>query len=478
MHRDFKPSNAILDDDGRVRVLDFGLARTVGMEPSPATDRQAVSETSALEADLTRTGSVMGTLAYMAPEQRRGESASEASDQFSFFVVLYEAIYGERPYPRDTAGIVLGGEVEVRAPNIDVSAPSGLRSALLRGVAVEPSQRFGSMNEGLDVLASLVSPSRSRWLVAAAAAAVAVGGVGMAQHAEVGFRCEGAASSIEEVWGDAQRDEARGALTSADAPYAEGTWSRVSAKLDAYGQSWAKQHTAACEASRVTQTQPESVLAQRMACLEGRRTALREAIAVLQRGGDGALYASQVVAHLPSLARCADIEALQSDLPLPTEPAVAAEVAELRRALVEVRALRDAAALDESEALADQTLDAARALGYEPVVAEAAMFLPEGDLDLWGYQKWVGRTLVKLERYDEARIAFGRVYATVVAAVGDAHYDLVPALMELAELELREGKRARARTLVAQAQAAFVDIGGRFVVSVNMTQQWLDQHPG
>ncbi|MEM6294356.1 MAG: serine/threonine-protein kinase [Myxococcota bacterium] len=798
VHRDFKPSNAILDDEGRVRVLDFGLARQVGVEPSAVTDRHAVADAPVLEADLTRTGSVMGTLAYMAPEQRRGEVASEASDQFSFFVSLYEAIYGERPYPRDTGGIVFGDGAEVRSPQVEVSAPSGLRAAMLRGVAVDASERFATMSEALAALEALIAPRRVRWLAGSAVAAVALAGVGAAQYAEVGFRCEGADASMDAVWGASQREALGAALTSSNAAFGTQTWTRVSEKLDGYAAAWTAQHTSACEATRVTETQPESVLALRMACLEGRRAALQEAVTVLQRGGEGALYASQVVAHLPSLARCENVEALQAALPLPNDPVAEAEVAELRRALVEVRALRDTTALDESEALADETLEAARASGYEPVVAEALMqaasskiekglyaegeammldayelaarlehrpveayaaaeltyvigsrmdrneegrtwgrvalaisrrpnadpeaapraasnladvyanigdpqsvraaiglyeeaapaweaargsddpelgaiyhnlsivhrmagddeaalaallhareiaeasdgpghpnmgelletlgnyygaqgdvataieylgqalaikeaalgadhprtircrlnnaealladgqrerslqvnarvleglkvaqlpppihtdahfqrgrlelamddpaealpaferayelaktFLPEGDLNLAAYQKWVGRALAKLERYDEARVAFQRTYDAAVAVVGESHYDLVPALMELAELDLRQGnpaaglpmaeralaimeargeppaelanarfltarmlpaaERARARALASSAQALFVDVGGRFVVSVNETQAWLDDHPG
>jgi eukaryotic-like serine/threonine-protein kinase len=98
VHRDFKPDNVLLDADGEVHVGDFGLARLAGDEPGsvePA-DELSVDE-------LTRTGAVVGTPPYMAPEQLRGLPIDARADQFSFCVALWEAIFGERPFPRSAA---------------------------------------------------------------------------------------------------------------------------------------------------------------------------------------------------------------------------------------------------------------------------------------------------------------------------------------------------------------------------------------
>jgi serine/threonine protein kinase len=106
VHRDFKPGNAVIDDEGRVRVLDFGLARQADdVEQERGTDTSAELDDAALATPLTRTGAVLGTLAYMPLEQMRGGQADARSDQFSFCVSLYE-IHPRGSQPRDTTRLL------------------------------------------------------------------------------------------------------------------------------------------------------------------------------------------------------------------------------------------------------------------------------------------------------------------------------------------------------------------------------------
>jgi serine/threonine protein kinase len=102
VHRDFKPDNVLLSRDGRVRVMDFGLARPIG-EPSRMEEWRAPAGSGGnLASPLTQWGEALGTPGYMAPEQLRGEASDARSDQFSFCVSLYEALYGERPFLGDS----------------------------------------------------------------------------------------------------------------------------------------------------------------------------------------------------------------------------------------------------------------------------------------------------------------------------------------------------------------------------------------
>jgi tRNA A-37 threonylcarbamoyl transferase component Bud32 len=157
IHRDFKPDNVLIANDGRVRVTDFGLARAAPREPIDATSRGAADPERG--ASTTRSG-VVGTLAYMAPEQYLGRPADPRADQFSFAVALHEALYGKRPgLPRPLAADDQAPDQLVVAPP-RTGIPSKLRQALLRALRADPAERYPSMT---GLLAALVPrPRRSR----------------------------------------------------------------------------------------------------------------------------------------------------------------------------------------------------------------------------------------------------------------------------------------------------------------------------
>jgi serine/threonine protein kinase len=152
VHRDFKPDNVMIGDDGRVRVMDFGLASVI----SQRVEQEGGFDVDASErsAPLTRTGTLLGTPAYMSPEQLETQPADAASDQFSFCVALYEALYGERPFAGGTLGalrLALTSGV-IREPPAGSSVPEWLRELVCRGLAPKPEGRFGSMQALLDAL--------------------------------------------------------------------------------------------------------------------------------------------------------------------------------------------------------------------------------------------------------------------------------------------------------------------------------------
>jgi WD40 repeat protein/predicted Ser/Thr protein kinase len=166
VHRDFKPDNVLVRRDDEVRVIDFGLARTQA-DPVPF-EPQGFDETTEGEVALTKTGTLMGTPAYMAPEQFKGEPADARSDQFAFCIALYEALYGYRPFAGATvkrvATNVLTGKVEPPPKYTDV--PEKVYRVLLRGLEVLPEDRYPDLKHLLDELPS-DGPRSLRWFAGA-----------------------------------------------------------------------------------------------------------------------------------------------------------------------------------------------------------------------------------------------------------------------------------------------------------------------
>ena len=145
VHRDFKPDNVVVDSDGGARVVDFGLARSID------------DSTTA----LTRDGAVIGTLAYIAPELLDGGSATPASDQFSFAVTVYEALYGERPFGGETleelASTLARGQPTLPEKS---QVPSAVGTAVLRALSSRPEDRYPTVDRLVDELDGISSDDR------------------------------------------------------------------------------------------------------------------------------------------------------------------------------------------------------------------------------------------------------------------------------------------------------------------------------
>ncbi|HZS42417.1 MAG TPA: serine/threonine-protein kinase [Polyangia bacterium] len=168
VHRDFKPDNVLVGRDGRVCVTDFGVARM--MNAADDSGARAPAD-SALVVSLTRTGMLLGTPAYMAPEQMNGEASDARADVFSFCVALFEALYRERPFSGADVQTLKQAIAERR-----VLAPSGsdvparLRRVLVRGLSAAPGERHQSMEELLADLEAVARADRRRRFFGASAA--------------------------------------------------------------------------------------------------------------------------------------------------------------------------------------------------------------------------------------------------------------------------------------------------------------------
>ena len=380
IHRDFKPSNAMIGDDARVRVLDFGLCYSESAEDLA----EPTLETTTPDVRITRRGDIVGTPAYMPPEQfNRAFDVGPAADQFSFCASLYEALYDQLPFAGDTihevAAAVARGEMRPSPRSRGV--PTWLHTVVQRGLRSEPGDRYPSM-DALLVALDRISNTRTRRGVALAAGLAALAGVGgfwvASSQATEEDRCSGGALEIASAWGPDQRARAEQALAAAGPAFAEEVWPRVSADLDRYADTWTAMHRAACESHQRGENSG-ALLDRRMACLADRKAALAEAVSILGNA-DVALHALEVTTQLPPLGRCADIVALEADIPPPADPAVRARVDALRPRLARVAAFDHAGQPLAAITLADDVVREAETIGERALLAEA--LLQRGRLEI------------------------------------------------------------------------------------------------
>lgn len=405
VHRDFKPDNVMVSGNGAVRVMDFGLARwgasasfgahartslvpvaggspvagvpaeafagamaTVDPDATQKIDSsEGVSTTTSSEREekLTVTGAVMGTPAYMSPEQFSGRSTDARSDQFSFCVALFEALHGARPFRGQSfpelAEAVTGGSL-VEPPE-SRSIPAWLADAVRRGLAIDPADRFASMS---DLLAAIERrPSAVRTDFASGAASRLAGVWSPRPLTELDAVSEPSAHEKAEV---------RAAFLATGKVYAEATFDRIRTLLDRYVERWSALYVEACEATHLRGEQSTEVLDLR---IESLMAGLRELTALCQlfRTATAEVVANAVSAAmaLPSPERCRNIDVLRTVVRPPADAATQASVTALRVRIGGLRALLHVGRYREGLEQCTSAVAEARRLGYGPVLAEVLL---------------------------------------------------------------------------------------------------------
>jgi serine/threonine protein kinase/tetratricopeptide (TPR) repeat protein len=460
VHRDFKPANVLVGTDGRARVTDFGLAR-LG-EPSKPVSITTLDPDIGSE-QLTKTGAIVGTPAYMSPEQFDGGLADARSDQFSFCVALYEALSGERPFEgRSYAELELAvGKGEVTRHGTFHALPRPLRSALLRGLQVDPNDRFPDM----EALIRALSPASktSRWMPAILGGCVALGvgvfgfSVGSQQHDAT--PCDDDVDALAQLWSEPRREALRATLTASGVAYAEDVANEVDTRLDAYATEWEARFVPACAASATS---------SETACLRDRRRDLENLLAAFDRGGlDVVEFGVHAVQELAPPAACEAGSRLQVADPVPPAP-VAGRAAAVRKALSMAQALMHTRQFDAALEATTQTLADAEELDYAPVLAEAQLLHGQILVDLHriddaedvlmdaARRAWSsGHERVALEASTEL-VQVSGVYAKKPAA-GQVWAELGQASLDrTGESALLEGALTEARGTLAHAEGDFV----------------------
>ncbi len=407
VHRDFKPANVIVADDGRARVVDFGLADVHAADSErsqPPADSAAAGtldddDYAAAVAPARSTIAVAGTPRYMAPEQHEGRAVDPRSDQYAFCVALWEALNGAPPWRATTMPELYAAKLAfANHLAADSRAPAWVRRTLVRGLQPEPDQRHASM----DALLAELDRDPARRLRRAALGAVVVGSLaaaGAMAMREPAATCRDGASRIAEVWDETRATELAAAFEATALPYAETTWQSAQAELDEWSAEWIDAHRDACESHQRGEASDE-LLDLRMTCLEHRRERLRALVGVLASADAGTVErAVNAVQRLPGVARCADATALRQQTQPPEDPADAAIVQAFERRLAEAEALLDAGRHAVALALADSVFaDYERGtVEYEPVLADVRQL--RGDA-----LSWLGRPAEARKELEAAAI--------------------------------------------------------------------------
>ncbi len=325
VHRDVKPENIIVDDAGRARVTDFGLAMTddgADLRSLPTGPMNAVTPLASGEVQLTRTHGIVGTPAYMAPEQLRGGAVDGRSDQFALCVVLAEAVNGERPFAAESlearVALIEAGQIAIAA-----SVPRWLRQVIERGLAADPSARFPS----LYALAQALVPPRARWpwfVAAAVTTAIAATAFTLRGGDDP---CLDATASFDRAWRADRVGLISTVFASSGKSFAAPAWQYTRDTIDRYAATWRAVRIDAC---RARPARPSTVR-----CLERRAGELDALLARWEHAGVETLAAAPFAAEglgNPESCRYADVD------PPPATAAERAHVEALEKQLYAARA--------------------------------------------------------------------------------------------------------------------------------------------
>jgi tetratricopeptide (TPR) repeat protein len=364
VHRDVKPDNILVGNDGRARLTDFGVVKEVGdtsAESSQESSDGAPPERKSqpLGPHLTRIGTIIGTVGYMAPEQLNGQAADPRTDQFSFCATFHRALYGVNPCRKREQNRL----EQWRVPDAPEGSrvPLWVRKIVVRGLSADPNLRYPSMRALLSDLRHDVRRARVIPLVALGIGAGCAAALLMRDDNEA-RACPDQRPQLANVWDAPTKRTIRDAFLATKKPYAEASFHSVERILDGYAESWVKTHAGSCEKGERNEARRDC-LALRLDDLRAQTELFVKAdvrTVELAVGAAGSLLDPADCAH-------AVASSVRSDAP----------GRGLRTQLSAVKALEDLGKYPEGINRATAVVEQARALKDRVVEAEALFQLGE-----------------------------------------------------------------------------------------------------
>jgi eukaryotic-like serine/threonine-protein kinase len=484
LHRDFKPENVMVTTDGRVKVLDFGLARAVEGAASTPTfaSSQHLDEhfdEPASSVGLTETGIVMGTPRYMAPEQHAGRKATPASDQYAFCSAMLEALRRRPVFEGRNLAELRAAKLAFRSrrgqPSDDF--PPWLRELLERGLCVDPTDRWPSMVRLLD---AIERGARSRRRAMTGIAGVFFCGLAALWWlAPTNERLCGDAKNPSDLWNEERTHRIRSAFVSADATLGPEAARELSEALETRAHAWATLQDESCAAYRSAKLDGRA-FDRRMLCFRARRAEIDALVEQLAAADDRVVHgAAEIPSRLGSPEACVDDEALAARMETPSEPAAQQAVAEIEETLARAHALlavrRTTSALDELETASRR----AASIDHRPTMLRVAIKRGEAFV-MAGLMKeaveLVEPVLFECESHGYDRLAFEAILPLLFALVelgrADDAIERFPRALALADrAQASPEKRARLKG----TQAAVLAGAGRMQEARPLFEQAIEE---
>ncbi len=486
VHRDFKPDNVLVGEDGRPRVLDFGLARDVDLIDESEQLPTTVGDDSSQGSLTLQPRQLAGTPAYMAPELFVGRTAGPAADQWAFCVVAFEALFGLRPFAGASLSELAAAVAE--APPLEPErrgeVPTAVREVIVRGLAKQSEQRWRSMTVLLDALEGACE-RRSRRARAAAALLLGGGlallGAALAREPELEL-CPRDPSALAGTW-DEQREAA---LTQryhdTGLPYADGAAKIVSERLDQWARDWTEGRHAACSASRIDGTQSDTMLDTRMACLDRQRAEVEGLLALMLEHPAKTVVAqtATLLDAVPEPSSCAGpLDAAA----LPDDPEAAAAIQTGYERLERANGLRLLREVEQAHAELEQLAEEPAVRSHAPLELTVRMHRAELEFE-------IGQPSASLELFHAAVLDARQlglheletdILVRMAVTIGDAgEIDLAAWILADAQRavmmsgrrgDLRAARLAWAQGRLAQRESKFERAANKFERALELSRE-------